>query len=471
MVLYNWLGALKKDYPQGYWPLFLCESISRYAFWAIQSLLVLHLIQNLNFSQSTAYEFIGAYIALSYAMTFIGGIIGDKLIGYSPALIIGIITLIVGSILVMANSILYLLGFSFLIVGVGIIIPNISRYIGALYDQQQSLNRNRGFSIFYLASNLGGICGPLIAGVINSYFGWKPAIISIIILYTSWLLYFLATFGNDLKVINVSFKKMISTLTLLICLTALLFALMRFQFLVNKFLTLSILTAFTYVILNLKNEQSKNLSDFILIGISLFIALLFFTFEFQILSSLLIFSKDFVNTNIFGYQIPVTSLVGIEPFCVILAIPLINKYINQNNMGSNCFSKLLTALFLLGCSFTVFFIATSYFEHTQIKLNLAWIVIGIAFMAVGEVMLMPPLLTLISEKAPSNLKSTFFGILYITISLSGYLAGVVAQMTDKISSHTNTITGFNETYLAVAMICLGVSLIMFIVKIFFRIII
>ena len=464
----NWLQAAKNNYPHGYWSLFLCESISRYAFWAIQSLLVLHLIQDLNFSRSTAYEFIGAYVALSYAMTFVGGIIGDKFIGYTSALVVGIIALIIGSIFVLSNNILYVLGFSLLIVGVGTIIPNITRYIGALYDLQKDLNRNRGFSIFYLASNLGGIAGPLIAGLINHYFGWEYAIVSIVALYALWLIYFLSKEKFNFKQTSLSIRTGTATFVILILLTISLFLLMKYQFLVNKFLTLSVLFAFGYIAFHLKNEKNKDYIGLILIGISLFIALLFFTFEFQILSSLLIFSKDFVNTQIFGYQIPVTSLVGIEPFCVVLAIPLINKYVNKNGEQNNCFLKLLIALLLLGCSFAIFFMAASYYGHIQNKLNLLWIVAGIAFMAVGEVMLMPPLLTLISEKAPSNLKSTFFGILYITISLSGYLSGTVAQITDKIAEHTNAITGFNDTYLAVAIMCFTISLIMFIMKLVFR---
>tara|TARA_Y100000815_G_C13178501_1_gene438371 strand:- start:102 stop:746 length:645 start_codon:yes stop_codon:yes gene_type:complete len=197
---------------------------------------------------------------------------------------------------------------------------------------------------------------------------------------------------------------------------------------------------------------------YILIG--LLVALLFFTFEFQILSSLLIFSKDFVNTRIFGVDIPVTSLVSIEPLFVVILIPSFNRVWEKKKLLP--MKKLVLSMFLLGLSYCVFLVLSIFYYYVQSPLSLLWIVIGIMFMAAGEVCLMPSLLTFISENAPLKIKSTSFGILYITISISGYLSSELAKLTSVVSSHSHKSLAFILVYFMIAAICFMVAILVYV---------
>ena len=50
-----------------------------------------------------------------------------------------------------------------MVVGIGLLKPNVSTVVGALYEGQSGPRRDAGFSIFYMGINLGAFVGPLIA--------------------------------------------------------------------------------------------------------------------------------------------------------------------------------------------------------------------------------------------------------------------------------------------------------------------
>ena len=51
-----------------------------------------------------------------------------------------------------------------MVLGIGLLKPNVSTMVGALYEGQPGARRDAGFSIFYMGINLGAFLGPLVAG-------------------------------------------------------------------------------------------------------------------------------------------------------------------------------------------------------------------------------------------------------------------------------------------------------------------
>lgn len=451
------------QYPNGYWPLFSSEIVSRFGFWTVQSLLVLYLIQFFHFTNNLAYSFFAAYSALTYAVTIIGGVLADKLIGFKRPVIIGAFIIMVGSlVLTVPKMMLNELGLSLIILGTGLMIPNIANFIGALYKQEDN-TRDKGFSTFYIATNLGGLGGPIIASFINKFFGWQAAFGSVAVFMLAWLVIYLVNY-KKYAVFNqkVTFAKQLLAYSVMLVVVVINYALLRHQDLLGYLLSFIFLLALGYVgyIGFKKTAADKNKLLFIIICI--FLALYFFTFEFQILTSFILFTEKFVRSSIFGFNLPVTSIVAIEPMFVVLLIPMINYFFDKlakNGRIPSQFEKIIYGLACLAVCFLVFAIAAYIHMQSNASLSLLWVFGALIIMAAGEVLIMPPLLSVITKDAPAQLKGTLVGVLYLAIALSGYLSGQVAKLTDSFSN-SPSLTLQNSGYYYTYMIIFIVSMIL-----------
>ena len=136
--------------------LFFAEMWERFSFYGMRALLVLYMMQGfLEMGDADAYGVYGAYGALVYATPFIGGAIADRFLGARRAVVLGGILMAAGHLLMsIEQSTAFYTALALLIVGNGFFKPNISTIVGSLYDGTD-LNRDGGFTIFYMGINLG----------------------------------------------------------------------------------------------------------------------------------------------------------------------------------------------------------------------------------------------------------------------------------------------------------------------------
>lgn len=84
------------------------------------------------------------YMCLVYVTPMIGGILADKILCFRKAIFLGGI----------------LMALALIIVGNGFFKPNISSFVGNLYEKGD-VRRDAGFTIFYMGINIGGAIAPL----------------------------------------------------------------------------------------------------------------------------------------------------------------------------------------------------------------------------------------------------------------------------------------------------------------------
>ena len=65
----------------------------------------------------------------------------------------------------------FYLGLILIVIGTGLLKPNVSTLVGALY-RDGDRRRDAGFSIFYMGINLGALLGPLVAGYLAQRVDW-----------------------------------------------------------------------------------------------------------------------------------------------------------------------------------------------------------------------------------------------------------------------------------------------------------
>jgi len=83
-------------HPRGLVILFLTEMWERFSYYGMRSLLILYLTQHFLFSDERSTIVYGAYTALVYVMTIVGGTLADKYLGSRKAVTFGAILLVLG---------------------------------------------------------------------------------------------------------------------------------------------------------------------------------------------------------------------------------------------------------------------------------------------------------------------------------------------------------------------------------------
>ena len=156
--------------PKGLYALALANTGERFGYYTMLAVFVLFLQANFGFSAAAAGTIYSTFLGLVYFMPLFGGIAADKL-GYGKMVTIGITIMFLGYLLLAlplgANTIaIAAMGGALLLisVGTGLFKGNLQVMVGNLYDEPQYANkRDAGFSVFYMAINIGAMFAPTAA--------------------------------------------------------------------------------------------------------------------------------------------------------------------------------------------------------------------------------------------------------------------------------------------------------------------
>ncbi len=165
--------------PKGLYALALANTGERFGYYTMLAIFTLFLQAKFGFSSSETSTIFGGFLALVYFMPLVGGILADKF-GYGKMVATGIIIMFGGYLLLAVPSGIDQRGMGtammfaalFLIaMGTGLFKGNLQVMVGNLYDSPQYNNRrDTGFSIFYMAINIGALFAPTAATKVTNYF-------------------------------------------------------------------------------------------------------------------------------------------------------------------------------------------------------------------------------------------------------------------------------------------------------------
>ncbi len=440
--------------------LFFSEFAARFSYWGIQSLLVLYLIHHLHLSSTMGYEIFGVFTASTFALSILGGLMADNFFGYKKTLIIGVVVALLGNILLcMPGNTFMFLGLACVNYGIGIFLPNNSNLLGCFYNQNDN-RRDRGFTIFYMGTNIGGLLGPVSSGILASYCGIRYAFILNAFLLLLWLILYISTsrwFNNigNLKKTS-TLKPCYQVVTLLLITIVFIFSLfILLNYPENAGNLLGIIGAGTIIfILYTTFTKYRGCLKKIMMLISMaLLALIFFACEFQVNSSLLEFINQYVNRQIGFFTLPTQTFAALEPAFVIITAPLIaliSKWLQSRDREPSAFFKIIIGIFLSSIAFFIFGYAADLINHTTKEISILWILIGNLILGAAEICIMPPLISSITQLAPPNFKATLMGALYVALAFSGYIAGMLAKMTDKGVHEALSANAYAHTYFSIS---------------------
>jgi POT family proton-dependent oligopeptide transporter len=165
-------------HPRGLYILFATEMWERFGFYSLQGMLTLYLRnaqQGFGWSAAQATTLYSSYLMFVYGSPLLGGWLADRFTGYSGAITLGGVLLAAGYFLLTLPSATALyVALAVLVIGNGFFKPNISTMVGNLYPQGSPL-RDSAFSIFYMGINIGAFIAPVVAETVWQRHGFRPA--------------------------------------------------------------------------------------------------------------------------------------------------------------------------------------------------------------------------------------------------------------------------------------------------------
>jgi len=439
----------QKKHPPGLYLLFFTELWERFSYYGMRALLVLYLTTalisgGLGMEESVAMSIYGFFTGAVYFTPLIGGYLSDRFLGRRMAITIGGAAMALGNFILFAEQSVAGLyaGLALLILGNGFFKPNISTLVGELYGEKDS-RRDAAFTIFYMGINIGAFFAPLVCGYLaEDYFkttvngvvqygfryGFLAAAIGMVIgqvLFNSLANRYLGEIGKK------PVGKPVKTGT----------------------------TVDTSAPLTKKEKQRTA----VIVILACFVVFFWAGFE-QAGSSLTLYTDKFVDRQLGSWEVPTSWFQSLNPLFIVLLAPVISALwvrLAQTKRGDLPIPiKMAVGMILLGLGYVVLLFAvmqTGSDEHNlQVKAHVMFIVITYLMHTLGELLLSPVGLSLVSRIAPVKLASLLMGVWLASTGVANILAGQLASFTESL--------GYFEVFGLIGLLAVVLGLVLLLIS-------
>ncbi len=452
--------------------LFFVEMWERFSYYGMRSLLVLFMTSHFGFSDAKAYATYSLFAAICYAGPVLGGFLADQLMGFRNMVLIGGIIITIGHIcmtLVGSEPHFIYLGLSLLALGTGLFKGNITNLLSCCY-KENSPDRERGFTLFYVGVNLGSFLATIFCGYVASTIGWDYGfglaglgmLIGLIVFVK-----FQHLLGNNgvsphPHLMKKRFFFRLNIFTITIASTIFLAFLVSEMLISAEFFAnmlsivgLGVFGIFGYIIFKSSTTQRQNL-----IALSMMICLLmcFFALEMQLGSLINLFTKRNVVKEVFGIMIPASISQAINPLSIIILGSLLSAYMKFNKKHATL--MLILGLFTSVVCFFILYIGCVNADSNG-KVGYLYLVIAISFMSLGELCIAPLVQSQTTLLAPKHLRGFIMGILMMSLAFSNLLGSVIAKFMSVPSiggevDFMESLSIYKEGFLYIALFNLGI---------------
>src|ERR1700726_3537879 len=415
-------------HPRGLGYIAFTEAWERFSYYGMQTLLVLYMVNRLLRSDHVEHimgfgpfrrflEFLyrghldiqplssaifGLYTAFVYVTPIIGGLIADRWLGRTRAVILGALLMAVGQFLV-ASEITFLVALACLLAGVGLLKGNLASQVGGLYATGDN-RRADAFQIYYIFINAGVIISPLIVGTLGEKVGWAwgfeaagVGMLIAIAIYLSGRKY-LPTDSPAVQEQEATAASAVKT------------KLTRHDWMAIVAL-LVLLPVLTIAII--PNNQ--------------------------IFNAYLVWAQDHANLVFFGKTIPTTWLITLDSivsvsflFIAVLFWRLWSKKFSEPTE----ISKIAIGSLIAVTGMLSLVVGATIAARTGEKVSIGWLIAFHVLNSAGFANVFPVSLALYARVAPPSLSGTIIGIYYVAFFAANFSVGWVGGFLEKMpASH------------------------------------
>ena len=420
----GWAG-----HPRGLATLFLTEMWERFSYYGMRAFLILYMTApvaagGLGFAVADAASIYGTYTGSVWGAAILGGLVADRFLGAYRSVLLGGIIIALGHVALAFKALTFFyLGLGLIVVGTGLLKPNISIIVGALYREGDS-RRDAGFSVFYMGINLGAFLGPLIAGYlaqrVDWHLGFGCAAVGM-------------AFGVGQYVMG---KRHLAP---------------AIERLSTKPAPLSPTGAAT-------TAPGVTSAEWMRIGaivVFFLFATIFWGAYEQAASTLSLFGDRYTRHEVFGFNFPSSWFQLVQPVAVIVLAPVFAwLWLRLGRLEPSSPAKFAFGLAFVGVSFLMLLPAASMAQSGEgIRVSPWWLIAALFVTEFGELCVSPVGLSLVTKLSPVRLVGLMMGVWMLSNSAGNKLAGWAAGFFGTVP--------LTEIFGTVAAVTIGASVVMF----------
>lgn len=456
--------APSKGHPKGLYVLFATEMWERFSYYGMRAILVLFLVNALQYKEAFASNIYGSYTSMAFLSGLVGGYIADRFWGNRRSILMGGLLMALGQFLLFfcaslfqtnaaVSQILFYAGLAFLIVGNGFFKPNISSMVGRLYPAADK-RLDSAYTIFYMGINSGGFLGPLVCGAVGErtghpeYFKWAFLAAGIgMLIGVITFEYFKKKYINtaegapvglqpEAAASGTSFlKNSFSPMVLLALVVYAALALGILYIDINKFgilvwLLPAAVLAIAAMIFTDKKLTRAETQQILVVFIIVFFVIFFWSAFEQAGASLTFFTDKQTDRFIGSWEVPASWFQSLNSAFVILCAPLMAllwlKLGKRNKEPASPF-KMAIGLALLTLGYLVIAFGVRGVVGTA-KASMIWITVMYLLHSLGELSLSPIGLSLVNKLAPLRFASLLMAVWFLANAAANKLAGVLSAL-------------------------------------------
>ncbi len=398
----------------------------------------------------------GLFTALVYLTPIIGGWFADNVIGQRKSIYIGGITMAIGQFLLASSSTtaifsdyvtrldVFYLGLGVLILGNGFFKPNISTIVGDLYDNDDP-RKDGGFTIFYMGINIGAFLSPFIAGTLGEKVGWPYGYLSAgigMLIGVIWFYWRRHTLGNlglppgdaDKGRTSLVMKDWKDIILYSIANFVIVYLVMIFwgktNDLVHSITAWSLgIGGVLFLSRSIFNgtKGSTEWSRVMVILILAFFNIVFWAGFEQAGGTFNLFADEQTNRLVGGWEIPTTWFQNINPIAIVTLAPLFSILwlkLSKRNMNPRTPIKFAMAMFIGAGAFYIMSLAFDLSQKGEL-VSPMWLVAVYVLLTIGELMLSPIGLSMVTKLSPGKITSVMMGVWMASFALGNYFAAAL----------------------------------------------
>ena len=422
--------AHQEKHPKGLYVLFATEMWERFSFYSMLAMFTLYLRdttgQGFAWSADSATTLYANYLMFVYASPLVGGWLADRKLGYRKAVMIGGLFFMAGHLLLSIRSIpVVYVALACLVIGNGFFKPNVSAMVGNLYPEGSHL-KDRAYNIFYMGINVGAFLAPVVAEIVQRNWGFHPA-------------FAVAAGGMAISVFILwKFKRFIQGADRPGRATA------------DEMADSAAVTvdapptaASRQTAVNLSRRETMDaVPEWKRIGalIVVFLIVIVFWMVFHQNGSTLTY---WANDNTAWQVSGIVSLAINAGWVIILTFPLVAfwRWLDSKGLEPSTPTKMAFGMMLTGLSFFILFIAARVGEATvsgsdpyAFKVSPLWLIGAYGVLTLGELMLSPMGLSLVSKVAPVRFRGVMMGGWFVATAIGNKLTQIGELWDDWLHS-------------------------------------
>lgn len=467
--------SLFREQPRAFHMIFMLELWERFGFYTVQGILTLYFIRYLGYSDLESYYTFGAYSALVYGMVVIGGYLGDRVLGTKRTIVLGLVVLAAGYFsLAITDKQHVFLALGLICVGNGLFKANPSNLLSKCYEDNDP-RLHGGFTLYYMAINLGSMVALFVGPAISSRYGYSyaymvSAVGLVLGLANYWFQHqYVAHINTDADKRQITLRNW-----LVVLIGVCVFTYLSAYLLQHVMLAKNLLWGITFLVVavygNIMRKESRASFMKMLVAFALMLeAVIFFTLYQQMPTSLNLFAVNNVIPNFFGITIDAQSFQALNPIWIVLMSPVLAHFYGKLHKKGIIFSipyKFALGMTMCAVSFLMLYFAR-YFYTGNGMVSSWWLIFSYLFQSLGELLVSALGVAMVAELVPARIAGFVMGMWFLTSAVAGFIGATVASFTalpENIQPGIESLFIYTNVFACIGIVTLIISILMWLLS-------